>query len=253
VHIDWDTLYQALKLPKGWEDLGHPEWGTQIHLGQTLPTTSNSGLLALTLMANAYLTSKQRQLTVTPGTRDTGLWNYVDVFESRVNVYGKSSGSYWPHVIEEGFAQYAIVFTYENLVLKESNPHLEMFYPAQNLVSDHPFAILDNPYLAKHWSQFQEQQQAAKAFRDFLREDDQQKAALQQGFRRWDHSQPLADPGKNDPSNPFDQLKPTDRYSSLSPAHTLDTTINVITAPSGDVANALITEWQCKYPNPNAI
>jgi len=252
--IDWNTLYQAMKLLNGWQDLKHQEWGTQIHLGQTLPTESNSGLLALTLMANAYLTSKQRALTADTVKKDPDLWDYIDTFESRVNVYGKSSGTYWDRVVGLGSGQYAIVLTYENLVLRTNNPQLEMFYPTQNLISNHPFAILNNPLLSRHPQQLQEQQQAARAFRDFLRRDDQQKAAMQFGFRPWNTKRQLADPGpKNDPKNPFDHLKPTNRFSSLSPVHTLDTGIDVITAPGGDVVDALITKWKEKYPNPTAI
>ena len=258
--IDWDTLSQALQLPNGWQDLGLPQRGPQIHLGQTVPTESNSGLMAITLMACAYLRQHNKSeslLTAKEVMQDSGLWEYLDVFESHVNVYGKSSGTYWERVIELGPAQYAVVLTYESLVLlygkrrRPEQPQMEMFYPEQNVLNDHPFAILDNTRLA---DQLQEQQYAAKAFRDFLLTDkNQQKAALKYGFRPSDSTQPLVDPGENDPDNPFDQLKPTDKFSSLSPAHALDTGINYINALGGDVADDLITEWQCKYPNPNVI
>ena len=259
--IDWDTLYQALQLPNGWIDLGLPKRGPQIHLGQTLPTESNSGLMAITLMACAYLKQNnkpQSTLTVEEIMHDTRLWDYVGTFDdNHVNVYGKSSGTYWDRVIDLGPAQYAIIFTYESLVLlynqhrMPDQPQMEMFYPEQNVLNDHPFAILDNHHLPN--KQLQEQQAAALAFRTFLLEKDQQKAALRYGFRPGDFTYPLADPGKNDPDNPFDQLKPTNKVSSLSPAHALDDDINYINPIEGNAVNALITQWSNRYPDPNSI
>lgn len=251
--IDWDTLYHALTLPEGWQDLGRPDLGKQIHLGQTLPSESNSGLLALTLMANAYLTSVNQPLTATAvAGRNTGLWDYVDVFEQLVNGFGKSSGTYWNEVIALGPAQYAIIFTYENLVLQKPDPQMEMFYPAENLVSNHPFAILNNPLLVGYPDRMQEQQRAAKAFRDFLRTEEQQRAAIHAGFRPWNARHPLVDLESDDSPNPFDQLKPTSRPSQISPAHALDTVIDVINEPFGSTVDALITEWEIRYPNPSS-
>jgi hypothetical protein len=111
-HIDWDTVSQALQLANGWKDLRKQDRGSQIHLGQTLPTESNSGLLGITLMASAYLkqnTKTQSMLNAGAVMHNSRLWDYLNIFESHVNVYGKSSGTYWDRIIELGPAQYAIV------------------------------------------------------------------------------------------------------------------------------------------------
>ena len=240
--VDWDTIHTALSLQDGWSNraLKHPEWGTQIHLGQTRPDLSNSGLLSTTLMACAYFGSLNLSLTQAQ-VKDPTLWKYLAVFENAVNHFGESSGTYFSEaVIGEGPAAHTITLTYESLVLLQDHvpEPLEMFYPKVNVISTHPFAILNGPWLTS------ERQQAAKMLRDFLRSDEQQREAIKHGFRPWDSTKPLAD--KNDPKNPFN------KFSQLSPAHALDTPIEpVITTPSGDVVDALITQWQNHYPWPS--
>ena len=240
--IDWDTIYHALSLPHGWADLGHPEWSS-INLGQTRPNTSNSGLLTLMLMTYSY-TSRTQRLSSSQ-LSDSRLWNYIGVFESAVNEFGLSSGTYFTDtVIANPPSAHAITMTYENLALEyqsqaqqSQQEPLLIYYPGLNAVSNHPFAILDAPWVSD------EQKTAAMQFRDFLLGADQQRQALTYGFRPSDPSIQLADPSiKN---NPFAQL------SRLAPDHTFDLRNDPrANVPSGDIVDALITQWGNHYPNP---
>ena len=247
--IDWSTLYKALLLKNGWGDLGHPEWGASIFLGQTLPDESNSGLLAITLMAYAYAQTIGRTKLKVDLVSSAALWNYLKTFEDAVNGFGRSSGTYMQRVIGEGPASYAITLTYENLVLNlqqnaslRGKEPLQIFYPGLNVVSNHPFAILQAPWVTA------EQQKAAQQFRDFLLSRSQQVLAMRYGFRPSDSSIQLTD--ATVPDNPFKMLQ----QSRLSPKHALDQAIEPQAEyPSGDVIEALIIQWEKAYPNPQIV
>jgi len=109
------------------------------------------------------------------------LWNYIGVFESAVNEFGLSSGTYFTDtVIANPPSAHAITMTYENLVLEyqpqaqqSQQEPLLIYYPGLNAVSNHPFAILDAPWVSD------EQKTAAMQFCDFLLGADQQRQALQ--------------------------------------------------------------------------
>ena len=112
---------------------------------------------------------------------DSRLWNYIGVFESAVNEFGLSSGTYFTDtVIANPPSAHAITMTYENLVLEyqpqaqqSQQEPLLIYYPGLNAVSNHPFAILDAPWVSD------EQKTAAMQFCDFLLGADQQRQALQ--------------------------------------------------------------------------
>src|SRR5262249_51952031 len=139
------------------------------------------GLLSITLLAYSYH-KITRGLSVDM-VQDAGFLQYFEDVEKNVQKFGRSSGTYIENeVIAQGPAQYDIVTTYENLVLtyqtaaqQRQHQALIPFYPSLNIVSNHPFAIFANVP--------QEQQQAAKAFRDFLLDAPQQRKALLSGFR----------------------------------------------------------------------
>jgi ABC-type sulfate transport system substrate-binding protein len=100
-----------------------------------------------------------------------------------------------------------------------------VYYPPATIISDHPYAILNAPWVSS------EQRAAAARFRDFLLSREIQELALQSGFRP-------ADPGiaiqTDDPNNPFN------RYAAFGVAS--DITQQVVVPPA-DVLNALIDVW----------
>ena len=239
--IDWDSIYNALLLPNGWRDLGQPAWQA-INLGQTRPSTSNSGLMSIMLMTYAHT---QKQILSPDLVNDLNLWSYIGVFERAVNEFGLSSGTYFTEtIIANPPSAHAITMTYENLVLLyQKDAHLrggeplQIFYPSLNAVSTHPFAILDAPWVSD------DQKMAAQQFRDFLLSPDQQLQALNYGFRPDDPNIQLTDSRIS--NNPFTQLP------QISPAHTFDLRNDPrANVPSGAVVDSLITQWGKHYPNP---
>jgi serine/threonine protein kinase len=228
--IDWPVIHDALT-QKNWAAIGGPsDWGSP-NFGQTRPDASNSGLLAITLVAYSYF-QEQNRLT-TAQVDDAKFLSYLGDIESVVNGYGQSSGTYMSHVvIPEGPAQYNMVATYENLVLTLQSQAaqrwepLQLFYPQVNIVSDHPFAIIKGDWVS------QEQQLAAQKFRDFLLSEQMQRAALTSGFR---------------PSNPnvhYNDKVPNNPFLGQSADIVIQSQIqNLAQPPSGDVVDELIRQW----------
>lgn len=234
--IDWPGIHSALTLKNGWADIGgRADWG-DVKFGQTRPDQSNSGLLSITLMAYAFY-SEQRGLTVEQ-IRSPDFLKYFSDIEGAVTQFGRSSGTYLGNeVILKGPAAYDITTTYENLVLtlekgavqRQGQP-LQQFYPVLNIVSDHPFAILQGNWVKP------EEQLAAKAFRDFLLAVPQQRQALASGFRPTNPNVRITD---NISGNPFvGQSSDIQIQSQIQP---------LAQAPGGDVVNELIKQWSDRY------
>jgi serine/threonine protein kinase len=234
--IDWPGIHSALTLKNGWSDIGgRSDWGV-VKFGQTRPDQSNSGLLSITLMAYAFY-KEQRGLTVEQ-IRSSDFLKYFSDIEGAVTQFGRSSGTYLENeVILKGPAAYDITTTYENLVLtlekeamqRQGQP-LQPYYPGLNIVSDHPYAILQGNWVKP------EEQLAAKAFRDFLLAVPQQKQALISGFRPTNPNVHITDTISGNPfvgQPPGIQIK-----SQIQP---------LAQAPGGDVVNELIKQWSDRY------
>lgn len=234
--IDWPGIHDALVLKNGWADIGGPaDWG-QVKFGQTRPDQSNSGLLSITLLAYAFY-KEQRGLTLDQ-VRSSAFLSYFSDIEGAVTQFGRSSGTYLENeVILKGPAAYDITTTYENLVLTSESQAMQRqgqlllpFYPSLNIISDHPFAILQGQGITT------EAQMAAKTLCDFLLAEQQQRQALLSGFR---------------PTNPTvhitDQLS-GNPFLGQSPDIKIESQIQPLAqAPGGDVINELMKQWSGRY------
>lgn len=237
--LDWDTLAQALRAQSWAQVGGQANWGP-VKFGQTLPTQSNSGLLTITLLAYHYY-QENRTLSV-PQVQDGAYWNYLNGFEAAVSAFGHSSGTYLANdAIAAGPPQADVIATYENLVLtlqdqaqRQQHQPLLINYPALNLLSDHPFVVLQGSWVKD------EQKQAALQFRDFLLAREQQLQALANGFRSASSDISLAD-SSGGVNNPFVSLK------AIFPDARPDALLNQAQVPAGDVVDALIVDWQQRY------
>ncbi|GHO99171.1 hypothetical protein KSF_092190 [Reticulibacter mediterranei] len=240
-NIDWPTIHDALILKNGWSDIGGPaEWGL-VKFGQTHPAQSNSGLLSITLLAYAYH-KIQRGLTIEQ-VRDPNFLKYFSDIEGAVTAFGRSSGTYLTNeVIQKGPAAYDVTTTYENLVLTSSkdatsrwNQPLQPFYPGLNIVSDHPFALLQGSWITP------EAREAARKFRDFLLTDEQQRLALKSGFRPTNPNIKLTEAL---PGNPF-----------LASAIQIKSQIQPLAqTPAGGVITELLKQWSDRYKDaPTAL
>ncbi len=234
--IDWPAIHDALTLKNGWTDIGgQANWGL-VKFGQTRPDSSNSGLLTITLLAYSYF-MKQRGLTKDE-VDDPGFLAYFGDIEGAVTAFGRSSGTFAQDVvIPMGPPAYDIVTTYENLALtlqaqavQRWNQPWQVFYPSLNILSDHPFAILQGSWVNA------EQQMAATVFRDFLLSETQQRAALSSGFRPSNLNVPITTQAQN---NPF--------LGQSSDIHIQSEIQPLAQALSGDVTNELIRQWTAQF------
>jgi serine/threonine protein kinase len=233
--IDWPEIHDALT-KSSWADIGgQSAWGP-VKFGQTRPDQSNSGLLTITLLAYAA-NNEERNLTIAQLNSPAFLKYFTDI-EGAVNAFGRSSGTFLQNVvIQQGPPQYDIVTTYENLVLTSqqqaiSRQHQELllFYPSVNILSDHPFAILQGSWVTD------EERMAAKIFRDFLLSTEPQRMALSSGFRPTIPGAQITD---NVQGNAF-RGQPPDII--ISPQIQ-----SLAQAPSGVVINQLIKQWTAQY------
>lgn len=232
--IDWPGVHDALQLAS-WGDIpgGNPSWGP-VKFGQTRPDSSNSGLLSIALLAYSFY-NISRGLTVSQ-IQDSQFLSYFTDVENNVQKFGLSSGTYLEkEVIVQGPSAYDVVTTYENLVLtfqKEAQQRwsqpLIPSYPNLNIMSNHPFAIFTNAS--------QDEQTAAKKFRDFLLGLPQQRKALLSGFRPANLDLSLHDPVSG---NPFND-------TSLG-FKALDSLPTQVQAPSGEVTDELLKQWLSRY------
>jgi len=234
--IDWPAVHSAVTLKNGWSDIaGNPAWQL-VKFGQTRPDQSNSGLLTIALLAYAA-NNEQRDLTVDQ-LNTAQFKQYFKDIEDAVNAFGHSSGTFLQNVvIQQGPAMYDIVTTYENLVLTLENQaisrqhqQLQLFYPSVDILSDHPFAILQAKGVTN------EQRMAARVFREFLLATEQQKVALSSGFR---------------PTNPNVQVTdnvPGNVFRGQPAGITINPQLQSLAqAPSGVAINKLLQVWTDQY------
>lgn len=240
--LDWDQLSLAFQVGDWSQVGGQAGWGP-VKFGQTLPTQSNSGLLTIALLGYHYY-KEQRGLTMAQVSTNAPYWPYLGKFEAAVTAFGHSSGTYLTKdAIGYGPAQADIIATYESLVLttqaqaqRQQHQPLLISYPSVNLLSDHPFVILQGDWVTP------EQKQAALQFRDFLLEKDQQRQALLHGFRPVDISIALQDTTLS--NNPFDIQR------AIFPNRQPDPLLAQAQVPDGNTVDALITNWSLNYSAP---
>lgn len=177
--IGWKDLVKINADPRGFGATGHPEWG-RFKLGHTHPEMSSSGLLSI--VAEAYAGAKKtRGLDV----KDLDAKTTVDTFaqiEGLIVHYGKSTGFFADKMIERGPGYLSAAVLYENLVVESRSKQAAMpivaVYPVEGTFwSDHPFAILDAPWVGA------DEREASQAFLDYLKSEAAQRRAMALGFR----------------------------------------------------------------------
>jgi Ca-activated chloride channel family protein len=175
--IGWKDILAVSRDPKGWGSKGRPEWG-DMKLGHTRPEDSNSGLLSVLAIAYAGAGT-------TRGLTAAGLPKvepFLGSVEDAIVHYGTSTGFFADKMIEHGPSYLSAAVLYENLVIESyaKSPPLPMvaIYPVEGTFwSDHPFAVLDAPWVTA------DQKAAAAVFLAFLKAKPQQERAMALGFR----------------------------------------------------------------------
>jgi Ca-activated chloride channel family protein len=177
--IGWGTLLGIAADPKGWGKFDRPEWG-RLKLGHTHPEHSNSGLLAV--LAEAYAGSGKTRGLAAADLDDQKTRDFLSAVEGTMVHYGKSTGFFTDKMLERGPKYLSAAVSYENLVVesysKQAPMPLVAVYPEEGTFwSDHPYAILDAPWVGAP------EREAAEAFLAYLKAKPQQERALALGFR----------------------------------------------------------------------
>ena len=190
--IGWAEIIAIGQDPKGWDSLGHPEWG-RFKLGHTHPKLSNSGLLAV--LAEAYAGAKKTRDLTEQDLNNPEVQTFLSNVESTLVHYGKSTNFFADKMLSRGPGYISAAVLYENVVIesygKTSDAPFPIvsIYPAEGTFwSDHPYSILDATWVGA------EEREGAEAFLAFLKEKPQQQRALELGFRPADTSIVIGSP-----------------------------------------------------------
>jgi Ca-activated chloride channel family protein len=180
--IGWADILAVARDPKGWGAYGRPEWGP-FKLGHTNPEYSSSGLLSV--LAIAYAGAK-----TTRGLTDADLPKIEPMLagvEDSIVHYGKSTGFFADKLVANGPDYLSAAVLYENLVIESYDKHPPMpivaIYPVEGTFwSDHPFSVLDAPWVTP------QQREGALLLLAALKGKPAQQRALALGFRPVDAS-----------------------------------------------------------------
>jgi Ca-activated chloride channel family protein len=182
--LGWSDVANLARSPEGWRAKGHPEWG-DFRFGHTHPEYSNSGLISV--LAEVYAgVKKTRDLTesdvTAPGTK-----KFLSDIEGAVVHYGRSTGFFFDALSHHGPAYLSAAVLYENLVVASGQSAqganlpfpLVCVYPREGTQwADHPFAILDAPWVGPP------EREAATKLKEFLLSRAMQERAMTRyGFR----------------------------------------------------------------------
>jgi Ca-activated chloride channel homolog len=190
--IGWAEIISIGQNPKGWDSLGHPEWG-RFKLGHTHPKLSNSGLLAV--LAEAYAGAKKTRDLTEQDLNNPEVLAFLSNVESTLVHYGKSTNFFADKMLSRGPGYISAAVLYENVVIESYGKTTDApfpivsIYPAEGTFwSDHPYSILDATWVGA------EEREGAEAFLAFLKEKPQQQRALALGFRPADTSITIGSP-----------------------------------------------------------
>ena len=237
--IGFDDLITLSQDPAGWGGKGHPEWGP-FKLGKTNPNFSTSGLNAT--VAQYYTAVKKTQGLTSEDVARPEVTEFNRKIEAAVVHYGDTTLTFLNNLYRAD--QRGTSLTYVSAVAVEEksiidynrgNPDgvleqgekprpprvpLVAVYPKDGtLFSDNPLYVLDAPWVTpKHRA-------GAQAFSRFVQEPDNQKKALETGFRPANPAVALADPITT--ANGVDPAQPA-------------TTLGV---PDPAVLASIITKW----------
>ena len=227
------NISAALKEKSGWASIAQkPEWGF-FKFAHTHPNQSNSGLLALVLMAYDYH-GKMKNLTLAD-ILDSKFQSWLIDLETSVTDLPNSTGNMMKDMVLKGPSTYDTIFVYESVAidyLKNAEGRwgeLHVSYPRFNLWSDNPYYVLNTPWSDKR------HRQASQAFLNFLMSEPAQKMALTHGFRPGNPNVPIIAEG-----SPFQAYQKFGLKVDLS---------SVCEAPKAEILHNLLVGWNNNVRN----
>ena len=160
---------------------GHPD-----------PRDSNGGTMAVALEFAEAANKNPENLSV-DNFLDENILRSVSTLESKAVYYGKSTGFFGRWAAENGPSAISFFSVYENVILdnalkakeKWGDPLIAVYPRNGTLFTDHPFVILDAPWV-ESW-----QKEIAEYYLSFLLDEDAQEKAQQYGFRPANPNVPL--------------------------------------------------------------
>ncbi|HKP54211.1 MAG TPA: substrate-binding domain-containing protein [Chloroflexia bacterium] len=239
--VDWLEIQKAVTNPQGWQGLGgDPLWGP-VKYSQPDPSSSNAGLLAVTLATYTYFASTgaitQTSNLDSAKLDDTAYRQWINgLAGSLVSSAPKTASQQIEDMLQLGESSYDVVCIYESLVAQRINTastrfgtELKVFYPSMNIWSDYPFSILVSEESTA------EDKDGALLLRQYLYSPQVQQGALNAGFRPANPDVPLLN--NNDANNPFNKYKDAGLQIDIPRTAITD-------PPSGEVVNRLMSVFQ---------
>lgn len=205
VAIDWTPLVLSPVVIAGWKSFLQKYnvadfkdlyriavEGISYKYGHPDPQLSNGGTMAAVLKFAEASGKKPEELSVSDFKNETVL-DFVRTIESKTVYYGKSTGFFGAWAAENGPSAIDCFCVYESVVLdnalkaqKKWGDPLVAIYPSDGtLLSDHPYVILNAPWVNK-WQRF-----AATQYLFYLLDGQNQGKAQRHGFRPANPSVPL--------------------------------------------------------------
>ena len=166
--------------------------GTAFKYGHPDPLLSNGGVMAEVLEFVDALDKHPEDFTVDDFTNQDAL-EFVRLIESNAVMYGKSTGFFGRWAAENGPDAIDCFAVYESVVISNSEKATQKWgdsliavYPEDGtLLSDHPFVILDAPWISEY------QKFAASQYLFYLLQEENQDKAQDYGFRPANPNVPL--------------------------------------------------------------
>jgi Ca-activated chloride channel family protein len=227
-HDMWQQLHDVLTNPEGWSAYGHPQWG-YVKYSHTNPLKSNSGFQTILLMTYDYV-GKREGLTSADILRNEDYQRWFTELEGTISSFGDSTGTYMREIVAYGPSLYDFVMVYEATAIEFAESaqsrygELQVYYPPATSLSDHPFCVLDAPWVTV------DKARAAQMFIDYLTGPEAQRLALlDHGFRPVDTDIALEQPG-----SPFQRRAVAGLKTDLVPQ---------VKPPPGNVLNTLLDFW----------
>ena len=189
VIITWASLQESWHLTslRDLRELATSERGHEVRFAHTDPSLSNSGLMSIMLELVAaikalYPPGKEPPELTVKDMEDPAVKDWIRGLEARAVAYPSSTGWLVGDMVSSGPGKINVVLAYENLVILENQAAgkelLVAIYPEEGLLmSDHPFCILNAPWVSP------EQREAARALLAYLLRADVQAKAMRYGFR----------------------------------------------------------------------
>ncbi|NHI91266.1 MAG: ABC transporter substrate-binding protein [Candidatus Lokiarchaeota archaeon] len=153
------------------------------HWAHTDPQLSNSGFMGVIMQVASFFNKNTSDLVFSDLT-NSSLHQWMKILESSILFYGTSTGFLAKKAISGDLNAFLV---YENLII-EINKEITTdtavaIYPGNGtLLSDHPFAILDAPWVTA------QERAAAEKFFEFLQLNSTIAKAFNDGFRPTDTS-----------------------------------------------------------------